>query len=56
MDVYCSFKKTVGGICGPDNGDKKRIRQIVPLAKDIASHSKIDLNCVAQEFFKSQSL
>ncbi len=41
MEVYCSFKKIVGGICGSDSRDRKRQMLIVPLSsckKDIANH------------------
>ena len=41
MEVYCSFKKIAGGICGYDSRDRKRQAEIVPLSsckKDIAKH------------------
>ena len=29
MEVYCSFKKIVGGICGYDSRDRKHQAEIV---------------------------
>ena len=41
MEVCCSFKSLVGGICGSDSRDRKHEVQVVPLTsctKDIANH------------------
>ena len=70
MEVYCSFKKIVGGICGFDNRDRKRQAEIVTLSsckKDIAKHltlfsfsgpeNEMDLLlCRAAIFQKEESL
>ena len=70
MEVYCSFKKIVGGICGYDNRDRKRQAEIVSLSsckKDIAKHltlfsfsgpeNEMDLIlCPAGIFQKEESL
>ena len=41
MEVCCSFKSIVGGICGSDSRDRKHEVRVVPLMscrKDIANH------------------
>jgi hypothetical protein len=41
MEVCCSFKSIVGGICGSDSRDRKHEVRVVPLTscrKDIANH------------------
>ena len=69
MEVYCSFKKIVGGICGYDSRDRKRQAEIVPLSsckKDITKHltlfsfsgpeNEMDLIlCCAASFQKDES-
>ena len=42
MEVCCSFKSLVGGICGFDTRDRKKETQIIPLlacSKDISNHT-----------------
>lgn len=42
MEVCCSFKSIVGGICGFDRRDKKKDTEIIPLlacSKQIANHT-----------------
>jgi hypothetical protein len=41
MEVCCSFKSIVGGLCGSDSRDRKHEVQVVPLlscSKDISNH------------------
>lgn len=41
MAAICSFQSFVGGSCGPDRRDRKRVAEIVPLRncnKDISKH------------------
>ena len=41
MEVCCTFKSIVGGVCGSDCRDKKHEVQVVPLqscTKDIVNH------------------
>ena len=70
MDVCCSFKALVGGVCGYNAKDRKRGTEIVPLMscdKDINRHkslykftgpeNEVELTlCRAAMFTKSKSL
>ena len=41
MEVCCSFKTIVGGICGPDSRDEKQDVTVIPLVsctRDITKH------------------
>ena len=41
MEVYCSFKTIIGGICGSDSRDKKQEVTVIPLvscSRDITKH------------------
>ena len=42
MEVCCSFKSIVGGMCGSDTRDRKKETQIIPLlacSKAISNHT-----------------
>jgi hypothetical protein len=41
MEVCCSFKSIVGGVCGADSRDREQVLQVIPLlscVKDISTH------------------